>query len=694
MHAPITVSSLLCAFLAGLVLPSPILAAPIVLDANLHHLRSAERREWSDFPAQAEGSTLTVKFKSSRNAAEHSLRLRQQDVRLAWRISLNGLELGRLLLDENDTVAYLPIPPGRLRDGENTLTIEALGRNPDDIRVGEFHLLDQPVAQVLNEAIVEVSVNEETKGGSYVPVPCRITVQNDQGTLISTSAASNDRLAVRPGVIYSAHGSALFGLPAGDYTISAGRGFEYSVATERVSLRAGANVSKLLTIRREVPTPGYAACDPHIHTLTHSGHGDATAVERVITLAGEGIELPIATEHNKASDYRSLADRAGVRERFTMLVGNEVTTPVGHFNVFPVDPSDPVPDHRCESWKAIAAALGPARSPRVVILNHPRDIHLKFRPFDPAHHIAVTGENLNGWELPANAMEVVNSGAQQSDVLRLVHDWLGMLNRGLRLTPAGTSDSHDVSRFIVGQGRTYVRCKDDRPGAIDAVEAVRAFAAGEVLVSCGLLADISVNDRFGPGQLCSGAGDLRVKLRVLGPAWTKADRVELYANGILILGEDIKDDGRAGVKWESQWVIPRPKHDVHLVAVATGPGVESLYWPIAKPYQAMSPTVRKRILGVTGAVWVDGDGDGTWTNAFEYAQQIVTRNEGNWNLAITELAVHDEAVAAQAAGLLRRKGVSLTDKDVRRRATTSGAAVLRGFDAYAEAWRASQIARP
>src|SRR5207244_13367080 len=115
--------------------------------------------------------------------------------------------------------------------------------------------------------------------------------------------------------------------------------------------------------------------------------------------------------------------------------------------------------------------------------------HAKFRPFGPERHLSLTGEDLDGWALPANAMEVVNSGAQQTDVMRPVRDWFGMLNRGSFLTPVGSSDSHDVSRYIVGQGRTYIRCPDDRPGELDVAEAVANFRAGRVNVSCGLLAD-------------------------------------------------------------------------------------------------------------------------------------------------------------------------------------------------------------
>src|SRR5439155_25833855 len=191
--------------------------------------------------------------------------------------------------------------------------------------------------------------------------------------------------------------------------------------------------------------------------------------------------------------------------------------------------------------------------------------------------------NLDGWVRRANAMEVVNSGAQQTDVLRLYRDWFALLNRGTFLTPVGASDSHDVSRFIVGQGRTYIRCNDDRPGDIDVPEAVASFLAGRVLVSCGLLAAITVNDKYGPGDLVPAAGEVKVAVRVLGPGWVTADKVELYANGCKIREVSISDGKRPGVKWAGEWTLPRFKHDVHLAAIATGPGMRELYWPIAKP---------------------------------------------------------------------------------------------------------------
>ncbi len=675
------------------LLPTPSFAGPLVIDARLHHLRAGTVREWSDFPAEAEGPSFTATFTARANAGEQTLRLRQQDVKQTWKVLLNGKELGRLVTDENDTEIVLPVPASWLVDGKNTLVIEATGRVGDDIRVGEIVLDDRPIKEVLSDATVEVTVREEVRRGELIPVPCRITVLSARGALATTSTRSIDRLAVRPGVIYTTDGTAKFGLPAGDYTIHAGRGFAYGIDTARVSLKPGDTVRKEFIIRREVPTPGFIACDTHIHTLTHSGHGDSTDIERAITLAGEGVELPISTDHNVQIDSHTVAMKAGVRKYFTPVVGNEVTTSVGHFNVFPLPAGGPVPDFKVKDWKGIAASLGESKTPRAVILNHGRDLHAKFRPFGPERHIALTGESLDGWELPVNAMEVVNSGSQQTDVMRLVHDWFGLLNRGVLLTPVGSSDSHDVNRYVVGQGRTYIRSNSARPGEIDVNEAVKNFVDGRVMVSCGLLAEIVVDGKYGPGDLAPTKGDVVVSVRVLGPTWATADRVELYANGVKVHEAVIKDEGKAGEKWAGKWTLPRPTHDVHLVAVASGPGVDGLFWPIAKPYQPMSPVVRKRVIGLTGAVWIDGDGDSKRSSAHDYAKKLIADAGTDWRKAIMSLATYDEATASQVAASLRAAGVSPSDKDVRAAAKLAGEQVLRGFDAYAEAWRESQTAR-
>jgi hypothetical protein len=671
----------------------PVTAAERILDAQLHHLRVGVEREWSDFPEQAEGPRLATSFQAHPNDVEHSLRLRQQDVKQTWRVSLNQKQLGTLLLDENDTVVSFAVPPGGIKDGENTLVIEAAGRAPDDIRVGEVALDPRPVAAVLSEATVELRVFDATDPGNRVPTPCRITIVNADGALVNTAAKSGDSLAARPGVIYSANGHATFGMPAGDYTVYAGRGFEYGIDSVRLSLAPGDFVRKELVIRREVPTDGYVSCDTHIHTLTYSGHGDATVDERVITIAGEGIELPVATDHNRQIDYDAAAIRQRVRSYFTPVVGNEVTTSLGHFNIFPVTANGLVPEFQLKDGNAIMESIANRTDAGAIVLNHPRDLHSGFRPFGPERHNSASGENAADWLFRARAVELVNSGAQQSDYMQTYRDWFGVLNRGILMTPVAASDSHDVSRFIVGQARTYIRARDDRPGEIDVAEAVENFLAGRVLISCGLLVDITVNDKYGPGDLVPAGDAAHVRLRVLGPSWTSAEKVTLYANGIAIREEEIRGAARGGVKWSGQWTLPRMNHDVHLVAIATGPGIDALFWPIAKPYQPTSPVVERHVIGSTGAIWLDAGNDDQRTSALVYAERLMKTHNNRPIDVAAALASYDEAVAVQAAALLQANGANFNDAELQSAIQQAGPHAERGFRVFLKTWRATEVAR-
>src|SRR5437762_8935612 len=110
---------------------------------------------------------------------------------------------------------------------------------------------------------------------------------------------------------------------------------------------------------------------------------------------------------------------------------------------------------------------------------------------------------------------------------------MAVLNHGGRVTAVGGSDSHDVARYIVGQGRTYLTCRDDDPSRIDVAAACRALRDGRAFVSLGLLTTLTVDGRFQAGGLVTGSGPtLRIAVTVLGPSWSTVDRVELFADGV------------------------------------------------------------------------------------------------------------------------------------------------------------------
>jgi hypothetical protein len=676
-----------------ILMPAQALSAQPV-DPTLHHLRFGPTREWDDFPEQPEAASLRLPFTARANATELTLRLRHRDLRHPWLVLLNGRQLATLAPEDNGTVALVPVPRGALRDGANELTItcSVTTGDADDVSIGDITLIDKPRDKIVAESSLDVTVTDADTGK---PLPCRVTLVDSKGYLVPLGTESATPLAVRPGVLYTATGGAKLHLPAGAYTLYATRGFEWGLASTKLDLRPGENPPARLAIRREVDTRGLVAADTHIHTFTYSRHGDATLAERMITLAGEGIELPVATDHNLTIDYTHAARAAGVRQYFTPLVGDEVTTPkLGHFNVFPLDPKSPLIDFRAPTWEKLFASIDAIAPGAVVILNHPRDLHGGFRPFDPVRHIALVGQRLDGQTLRASAMEVLNSGATLNDPLALYNDWTALLNRGLRLTPVGASDSHDVTRFVVGQGRTYIAADDTDPGAIDVPRALDAFRRGSVSVSYGLLTRLKVNNAS-PGDLVTRTGDLDVEVTVSGPSWTRATHVELRANGLPIRQADIpeSDAARPGTKATLTWRIPKPPHDVYLTALATGPGVTAPYWPGAKPYQRTSPHWTPYVLGVTGAVYIDADGSGQFDPAFTYATRLMDAAHNDPAKLVTSLATYDAAVAAQAASLLRDRHILPTPAALEVLAATAPPGPTRdGLKAFAEAWRTCETA--
>ncbi|MEW4528268.1 CehA/McbA family metallohydrolase [Maioricimonas sp. JC845] len=663
-----------------------------LLDKGSYHFRIDGPREWSTFAETPDSDRMELTFRARRNTTEQSLRVEQDDVKESWRVTLNGTELGRLTRNENLMAVWLAVPAGTLVDGDNRLVVEQqVGRrsSPDDIRVGGIALDDRPLDDVLNESTLELTVVDGDDGS---PLPARITIMDERGVLQTVGAESNDHLAVRTGTVCTSRGTARFGLPAGTYRICAGRGFEYSLASLDVTLKPAESLRRTLTIRREVPTDGYVACDTHIHTLTHSGHGDASVQERMITIAAEGIELPIATDHNVQIDYRPSARNLEVDRYFTPVIGNEVTTKVGHFNIFPVPADAPIPDHTADNWPDVLAEIRQTTAAPIVILNHARDVHSGVRPFGPARHLDVAGENLAGWPIEFNGMEVINSGATQTDPMQLLADWMALLNRGWAITPVGSSDSHDVVRYIVGQGRTYIRCDDENPGNIDVDAAVASFRAGRVLVSYGLIAELTVDGRSSGETVAVGGDAIDVDVRVLGPHWVHADRVELFMNGRKIRETAISagnDNLPTGVKWRGRWTIPRPSHDVHLVAIAWGPGIDGSYWKTAKPYQPTSVVWQPQVFGCSGALWIDADSDGQRMSARSYAERLTREADGDLPTLLDGLADYDEAVAIQAAHLHRLAGGSPIDPQIRE----SIDHVRNGFRRYFEAVRETQQAR-
>ncbi len=553
-------------------------------------VRNAEPREWSNFPLVAEKSELSLEFAAPQPEKWKSLTLRQAETKQLWELTINGKKIGDLVRDHNDLESAYDIPVGLLQETGNQLRIFTKSPIPDDVQLGQIELHDCPISTLTDGIPLKATVVDE----SGQPLPCRFTiVEAKSKTLALTSETSNDQQAVRTGVIYSLNGTLSAKVRAGrDYEIFVGRGFEYEILKYDAQSLA-ATVSPII-LKKQVDTSGLISCDTHLHTLEHARHGDCSVVERLISIAGEGIELAISTEHDKHIDYLPTARRLGADRYFTSVVGCEVTTHEGHFNSFPVAPELKPAEHLLRPWPEIFRNIFKTGA-KVCIINHPRDIHRNFRPLDPVRWDVASGTFTDGRKLEANGFELINSGATQSDPMELTHDWMALLRSGHRIAAVGASDSHTVNFAIPGQARTYLAVNDADPATINVDAAVTEFLEGRTHVSFGLLAQLKIEN-----------DDLIAT--VSGPDWTRATQLSLFENGTEIDSITIPgpEGCKAGLKSTLRKKIAPARPGTFYVAVARGPGITEPWWMMMPPYQPASPENNPYVFAVSSAVFPGG----------------------------------------------------------------------------------------
>jgi hypothetical protein len=600
------------------------------LEPGMRHLGDNSTPDWSESPREPEGGEFTLVFEARARAAESVLELTQRSVDDTWWVELNGVRALELERGTALAVRHYPLPGGLLRVGENRLRVH--GAKPtDDIAVGRMRLHLGTLREVLDLVPVVVRVRDEASG---TPLPARLTVVDAEGARAMLYYGARDLVAVRPGVCYQADGEARFEVRRGRYRVSATRGMEWSLVEAELAAEGGA-VELELALRREVDTTGFIACDTHVHTFTHSGHGDSTVEERQVTLAGEGVELAIATDHNHQTDYRPAQAALGLSRWYTPVVGNEVTTDIGHFNAFPLDPAGPLPDWKSRDIEVLVAGIRAAGA-EVVILNHPRWPEDGKSPFALAG--LDRGSGASSMTHPYDALEVINSDNREPDPLGLFQDWFALLDRGERLVAVASSDSHTVD-VMVGGGRTYLESASDDPAALDVPALTRALREGRSSLSMGLFADVRV-DGARPGDLAPRTERHRIELVVRAPSWVRPRRAELWVNGTLREQVDLSAAPAGPFDRTLALEVAPRAHDAWLVCVVHGDGVRHPAWPLLNDYT----------LAATNPVYLDDDGDGRYSAPRETARALL---EATGRDDLTGLLSGiDEAVALQALDLL------------------------------------------
>lgn len=491
------------------------------------------------------------------------------------------------------------------------------------------------------------------------PIPCRLTFHPPAGgrpDLFTNPDADPDALAVRLNSVYSIRGEGTIEVPEGTYTLMASHGLEWGIATVELELEAGGSEHVELTLEHQVDTTGWVSGDFHLHTLTHSGHGDSNMPERIISLVGEGVEFAVATDHNHNTDYQPTMDMVGANEFMTSVTGNEVSTSIGHLNAYPLEPDRPIPPHRFPAADPIFRFIReePNRYGVVPIiqLNHPRWSGINYfgqTGLDPITGVSTseaysddfdTIEIFNenecwGYYDPDETDLPVDSGS-----FSVLRDWFNLLNRGHTAAAVGNSDSHHVESEIAGVPRNYVRSSTDDPSEIDTAEIVGMQRKKMVFTTSGPFVTYAADGAdMGSTIPLADSGRVEIAVRVQAADWVDCDVVKVVVNGDIVREIPVPDTGDA-LRLDTSFAVPLVARDSWITLLVEGD--ESLAPVVHDQGRPILP------LAVMNPVWIDGDGDGVWTPPYDQAESAVASSETARQLYMTASTPAHRALLAQA----------------------------------------------
>jgi len=418
------------------------------------------------------------------------------------------------------------------------------------------------------------------------PIPARVQVRGLGGTPDPSWGDAPDAGAAL-NAVHTERGRVERPVPAGRYRVIVDRGFEYTIHEEIVEVEAGARASVAATLARTVDTGGWISADLHLHAAP-SPDAPQSLVERVRALAAAGVEVGVATDHNRVTDYAPAIREIGLERHVASVVGDEVTTEemaFGHFNVFPlVAGSSPI---RYEATNPIelfreARSRGPLFSSNVIQVNHPRMGDIGYFDVIRFHRddVDVFMKRRPGW-FAFDAVELYN-GDDTPDIPQVeanMLDWYALLDAGYRVAATGNSDSHKLTFHEPGLPRNYVAMPRDDPGAFDERAFIAAIRAGRVVVSGGPFVTLAVAGAGPGGEIAPGTAD--VAITADGPSWMDISSVELVVRGKVV--------ARATAPFE---LGPHRAELKTSIPLATGDWVIA----IARGESAMSPMFRRGVV--------------------------------------------------------------------------------------------------
>jgi len=376
--------------------------------------------------------------------------------------------------------------------------------------------------------------------------------------------------------------SGAFPLPPSDYEVVVSRGAEYSVHRERVRLSAGSIGTVNARLARVLETYGFVSADYHVHMI-HSWDCAVTRDDRIRTMAAEGVDYFVASDHDAVTDLRPDIARLGLADHLASAVGSEVTTfNVGHFNVWPLarDPDSytggsldwgragvaPGRDFPAlgsydlspaEVFAAARARVEPDSDGGVIQLNHFNSGSLGFFAITGIDTALVPPQSFTPLELIRQDPAIDNLYDDDFDTLEVwieatraqtsafqdanLGDWFNLLNQGRTKAATANSDTHSTAVVQAGGPRNFVASSADAPAEVDDGELAASVRDGRMVGTNAPFLSVSVEGDDGavaelgigaPTLVGATAGAATVRVRVQSPVWAEFDTIEIFANTV------------------------------------------------------------------------------------------------------------------------------------------------------------------
>lgn len=465
------------------------------------------------------------------------------------------------------------------------------------------------------------------------PMAARLSFLSPSGEIpdFGNRHAAPEDLALRPGFIHTLSGRGRVTVGVGSWTVWVSHGLEWSASRHDLTISEGQVTSLTTRLQHQVDTEGWVSADFHLHTLTYSGHGDSNMKERIISIASEGLEVAVATDHNHRTDYQPTISELGASGLVSSIVGDEVSVPLGHFNAFPLKPwskpFDTSAFHGPTLFKSIREHDSGTGVVPVIQVNHPRWEGIDY--FAQAGLDPITGSSVEArWSNNFDSIEIFNenagwgyyeAGVDDRNTGKSSHsvlmDWHNLLNRGIKVAAVGNSDSHTVSKNLAGYPRNYIVSPTDDPAKVEVKDVAQAVRKGQIVTTSGPFVDFRIGEK-GLGDLVAVEGNaVPIRVQVQAASWIDCDRILVVVDGDVVETIDIPQS-QEPLRIDVQRKIPINQDGWIAIRVE---GDDSLAPIVPDKGRPVLP------LAITNPIWLDTDGDGVSTAPLDEARARLSR---------------------------------------------------------------------